>query len=84
MSWKNFAFFVARRAKKKNNKRYTLVNCVTDEFEKNIKKFAVWREDHRLLAKIQDICFSEKEGCYYSICHVEYENIATGTPLAKE
>ena len=52
--------------------------------KKNIKKFAVWREDHQLLAKIQDICFSAKEGCYHSICHVEYENIAKATPLAKE
>ena len=84
VSWKNFAFFVPRRAKKKNNKRYTLANCVTDEFEKNIKKFAVRREDHRLLAKIQDVCFSAEEVCYHSICHVEYENIAKGTSLTKE
>ena len=73
-----------QKSKKKNNKRYTLLNCVTDEFEKNIKKFGVWREVHRLLAKIQDICFSAKEVCYHSICRVEYENIAKATPLAKE
>ena len=47
-----------QKSKKKNNKRYTLLNCVTNEFEKNIKKFAVWTEVHRLLAKIQDICFN--------------------------
>ena len=76
--------FCCQKSKKKNNKRYTLVNWVTDEFEKNIKKFAVWREDHRLLAKIKDICFSAKEVCYHSICCVEYENIAKATPLAKE
>ena len=76
--------FCCQKSKKKNNKRYTLVNWVTDEFEKNIKKFAVWREDHRLLAKIQDICFAAKEVCYPSICCVEYENIAKATPLAKE
>ena len=44
----------------------------------------MWSEDHRLLAKIQDICFSEKTVCYHSICRVEYENIAKATPLAKE
>ena len=49
-----------------------------------MKKFAVWREDHLLLAKIQDISFSAKEVCYHSICRVEYENIAKATPLAKE
>ena len=38
--------FCCQKSKKKNNKQYTLVNCVTDEFEKTIKKFAVWREDH--------------------------------------
>ena len=41
-------------------------------------------EDHQLLAKIQDICFSAKEVCYHSICHVEYENIAKARPLVKE
>ena len=76
--------YSCQKSKKKNNKWYTLADCVTDEFEKNIKKFAVWREDHRLLAKIQDICFSAKEVCYHSICRVEYENIAKATPLAKE
>ena len=59
-------------------------NCVTDEFEKNIKKFAMWRENRQLLTKIQDICFSAKEVCYHSICHVEYKNIAKARPLAKE
>ena len=44
----------------------------------------MWREDHQLLAKIQDICFSAKEGCYHSICRVEYENTAKAIPLAKE
>ena len=44
----------------------------------------MWREDHRLLAKIQDICFSAKEVCYHSICRVEYENTAKATQLAKE
>ena len=73
-----------QKSKKKNNKRYTLVSCVADEFEKNINEFAVWRKDQRLLAKIQDICFSAKEVCYHSICRVEYENIAKATPLAKE
>ena len=73
-----------QKSKKKNNKRYTLVNCAADEFEKNINEFAVWRKDQRLLAKIQDICFSAKEVCYHSICRVEYENIAKATPLAKE
>ena len=76
--------YSCQKSKKKNNKWYTLADCVTDEFEKNIKKFAVWREDHRLLAKIQDICFPAKEVCYHSICRVEYENIAKATPLAKE
>ena len=77
-------FFCCRKRKNKNNKRYTLINCVTDEFEKNIKKFAVSREDHQLLAKIQDICFSAKEIYYHSTCRVEYENIAKATPLVKE
>ena len=77
-------FFCCRTRKNKNNKRYTLINCVTDEFEKNIKKFAVSREDHQLLAKIQDICFSAKEIYYHSTCRVEYENIAKATPLVKE
>ena len=77
-------FFCCQKSKKKNNKRYTLINCVNDGFEKNIKKCAIWREDHRLLAKIQDICFSAKEVCYHSICRVEYENIAKATRLAKE
>ena len=76
--------FCCQKSKKKNNKRYTLVNCVTEEFEKNIKKFAVWREDHQLLAKIQGICFLAKEVCYHSICCVEYENIAKAASLAKK
>ena len=80
--WKNFVFYVARRAKRKII--YNLINCFTDKFEKNVKKFAMWREDHRLLAKIQDIYFSAKEVCYHSICRVEYENIAKATPLEKE
>ena len=36
------------------------------------------------MAKIQDICFLAKEVCYHSNWHVEYENIAKATPLAKE
>ena len=76
--------FCCQKSKKKNNKRYTLVNCVADEFEKNIKEFAVLRKDQRLLAKIQYICFSAKEVCYHSICRVEYENTAKARPLAKE
>ena len=39
----------------------------------------MWREDHRLLAKMQGICFSVKEVCYHSICRVEHENIAEAT-----
>ena len=53
-------------------------------YARNIKKFVVQREDHWLLAKIQYICFSAKEVCYHSICHVEYDNIAKAIPLAKE
>ena len=44
----------------------------------------MWREDHLLLAKIQDISFSAKEVCYHSICRVKYENIAKAKSLAKE
>ena len=80
--WKNFVFYVARRAKRKII--YNLINCFTDKFEKNVKKFAMWREDHQLLAKIQDIYFSAKEVCYHSICRVKYENIAKVTLLEKE
>ena len=82
--FEKLCLFCCQKSKKKNNKRYTLINCVTDEFGKNIKKFAMWRKDHRLLAKIQDICFSIKEFCYHSICRVEYENIAKATPLGKD
>ena len=42
---KNFVSFVARRAKRKIINGI-LINCVTDEFEKNMKKFPMWREDH--------------------------------------
>ena len=44
----------------------------------------MWREDHRLLAKTEDICFLAKEVCYHSICCVEYENIAKAASLAKK
>ena len=52
--------------------------------KKNIKKFPVWMDNHLLLAKIQDICFSAKEVCYHSISRVKYENNAKATPLPKE
>ena len=52
--------------------------------KKNIKKFPVWMDNHRLFAKIQDICFSAKEVCYHSISRVKYENNAKATPLPKE
>ena len=76
--------FCCQKNKEKNNKQYTLINCVTDEFEKNIKKVALWREDHRLLAKTEDICFLAKEVCYHSICRVEYENNAKAASLVKK
>ena len=76
--------FCCQKNETKNDERYALINCVTDEFEKIIKKFAMWREYHLLLAKTQDICFSAKELCYHSICCAGYENIAKATPLAKE
>ena len=63
----------SKKKNKKNNKRYTLVNCVTDELEKISRNLQCGQ-------KITDYTMV----CYHSICCAEYENIAEATLLAKE
>ena len=63
----------SKKKNKKNNKRYTLVNCVTDELEKISRNLQCGQ-------KITDYAMV----CYHSICCAVYENIPEATLLAKE
>ena len=59
-----------------------MVSALTDNFEANVRKYARWREDATLLARISNTNFASKEVKYHNNCRLQYQKVSENTPLA--
>ena len=49
-----------------------LVNVETNEFEKQVRKFIVWMEDSKVLARITGANLPAEEVKFYAYCIIKY------------
>ena len=68
--------FCNKEHKKVKGKGQKLSNVETVIFEENIRKYANWKEDNIMLAKISQIDFAAKEVKYHGWCRAKYQTEA--------
>lgn len=73
--------FCSKKDKKHNN---TLVSVETNEFESNVKTYAVLLDDTKMLAKLGDVNFVSKEIQYHAICRTRYQTKAQQSKPGKK
>ena len=73
--------FCGKERKKIQGKEQKLTKAETKTFEANIKKYAIWKNDNLLLAKITDVDFAAKEVKYHSSCRLKYQKEAEATQV---
>ena len=68
--------FCNKERKKIKGKEQKLTDVETAIFEANIRKYANWKEDNIMLAKISQIDFAAKEVKYHGWCRAKYQTEA--------
>ena len=68
--------FCNKERKKIKEKEQILTNVETVIFEENIRKYANWKEDNIMLAKISQIDFTAKEVKHHGWCRAKYQTEA--------
>ena len=68
--------FYNKERKNIKGKEQKLTNVETAIFEENIRKYAHWKEDNIMLAKISQIDFAAKEVKYHGWCRAKYQTEA--------
>ena len=68
--------FCNKELKKIKGKEQKLTIVETAIFEENIRKYANWKEDNIILAKISQIDFAAKEVKYHGWCCAKYQTEA--------
>ena len=68
--------FCNKERKKIKEKEQKVINVETVIFEENIRKYANWKEDNIMLAKISQIDFAAKEVKYHGWCRAKYQTEA--------
>ena len=74
--------FCCKKDKKVGNNKQKLVSASTDNFEANVRKYARWREDVHLQARISNTHFATKEIKYHNHCRLQYQKVAENTLIA--
>ena len=65
--------FCNKERKKIKGQEKKLTNVETVIFEGNIRKYANWKEDNIMLAKISQIDLAAKEVKYHGWCRAKYQ-----------
>ena len=65
--------FCNKERKKVKGKEQKLTDVETSIFEANIRKYANWKEDSIMLAKISQIVLTAKEVKYHGWCRAKYQ-----------
>ena len=74
--------FCLQTVKKHNNIMQSLISVATIKFEENIRTYARWLDDNKLLLRLGNSDFVTKEVMYHAVCRVNYQNKAGRTAMA--
>ena len=75
--------FCEKKDKKHNNRKQSLVNAETPNFEKKIKEYVFLLQDNKMFARIGDIDSGAKETAYHAICRTRYQTRADRVKKSK-